>query len=148
MKTIVVGSDGSEGGWAALAFAAEEASMRHARLLVVTAWHTPPLVLAGVVAESGYYEDAVAEARQHALAVASDAVARVKEMAPSVECEAEVVEGQAAKAILEEAEDAVLLVVGSRGHGGFSGLLLGSTSQQVVQHAKCPVVVVPAEALE
>ncbi|MSY25421.1 MAG: universal stress protein, partial [Actinobacteria bacterium] len=51
-------------------------------------------------------------------------------------------EGNAARALLDAASDADLLVVGSRGHGGFTGVLVGSISQQSVQHATCPVVVV------
>ena len=61
--------------------------------------------------------------------------------------EAKLVEGGSSGAILEEARDADLVVVGSRGHGGFAGLLLGSVSGQVVHHATCPVVVVPAAAV-
>jgi nucleotide-binding universal stress UspA family protein len=53
-----------------------------------------------------------------------------------------VAEGNAARALLDASEDADLLVVGSRGHGGFTGVLVGSVSQQCVNHAKCPVVVV------
>lgn len=53
-----------------------------------------------------------------------------------------VAEGNAARALLDASEGADLLVVGSRGHGGFTGVLVGSVSQQCVNHAKCPVVVV------
>jgi nucleotide-binding universal stress UspA family protein len=52
--------------------------------------------------------------------------------------------GNASQALLHEAKGAALLVVGSRGRGGFTGLLLGSVSQQVAHHAPCPVVIVPA----
>ena len=144
MNTVVVGVDGSAGGTAALRYAAEEAAAKGARLRVVAAYSVPPLVVAGVAAESGFFEEAKSESRQHAVAAAAQAIAYAKESYPMLECEEKVVAGQPAKAILELAKDASLIVVGSRGHGGFSGLLLGSVSQQVVQHAPCPVVVVPS----
>jgi nucleotide-binding universal stress UspA family protein len=59
-----------------------------------------------------------------------------------MECEGIAVEGQAADVLLQEAQDADLLVVGNRGRGGFASLLLGSVSQQVVHHASCPVIIV------
>jgi nucleotide-binding universal stress UspA family protein len=144
MKTIVVGVDGSEGGKAALEFAAEEAALRGARLKVVTAWEIPPAVVAGLAADSGFFDQSMIEARQHAEAIVAEAAARATQLQPSVVLEPRVVEGHEVKALLEEAKDATLIVVGSRGHGGFTGLLLGSISQQVVNHARCPVTVVPA----
>ena len=59
--------------------------------------------------------------------------------------ERRVVEGAAASVLVDESRDAELLVVGSRGHGGFAGLLLGSVSQQCAHHATCPVVIIPRE---
>jgi len=59
-----------------------------------------------------------------------------------MEVERRVVQGRAAAALVDESRDADLLVVGSRGHGGFAGLLLGSVSQQCAHHAACPVVIV------
>ena len=144
MKTIVVGVDGSAGGEAALDFAMAEAAAKQARLVIVSAHAVPPLVVAGVAAESGFFEPARSEAHEHAESVAAAAVARVREAQPTLECEEKVVAGQQAGAILDAAEGADLIVVGRRGHGGFAGLLLGSVSQQVVQHSHCPVVVVPS----
>lgn len=63
---------------------------------------------------------------------------------PEVDVQGELIEGRPASALLEAAGDADLLIVGSRGRGGFTGLLLGSVSAQCVHHAPCPVVVVPA----
>ena len=144
METVVVGVDGSEGASVALEFAAREAAMRNARLRIVAAWEIPPAVLASVVAGREFYE----ELQANALATVQAAVARVAELQPSVECEGRVVEGQAGNVLIDEAGDADLLVVGSRGHGGFRELLLGSVSRQVVQHAPCPVVVVPPAAVK
>jgi nucleotide-binding universal stress UspA family protein len=73
--------------------------------------------------------------------VADEALASVKKLQPSLDAEVLVVKGQPADALLEQS-DATLIVVGRRGLGGFRSLLLGSVSQQVVQHATCPVVVV------
>jgi nucleotide-binding universal stress UspA family protein len=139
METIVVGVDGSENGRAALEFAAKEAVLRGARLRIVGAWEIPPAALASVGLSRDFYD----EFEDQAVAVVRAAAARLTEVEPSVPYEERVVQGQAGNVLLEEAHDASLLVVGNRGHGGFRGLLLGSVSRQVVQHARCPVVVVP-----
>jgi nucleotide-binding universal stress UspA family protein len=139
MGIIVVGVDGSEGAAYALDYAIKEAAVHGFRLRVVSAWEIPPTVLASVVASKEFYE----EFRNNAVAVAEEAAARVTELEPSVEHEELVVEGQAAKALLANAEDADLMVVGRRGHGSFREMLLGSISRQVVVHAKCPLVIVP-----
>lgn len=143
MGVVVVGVDGSKNAEAALDFAVEEARMRGALLQIVVAWHIPPVVIAGVAAEAGFYQTAAAESRSNAEDIAAAAVASLSESAPSVSHEIRVVMGTPAQVLLEQAEGASLLVVGARGTGGFAGLLLGSASQQVVQHAPCPVVVVP-----
>jgi len=76
----------------------------------------------------------------------ADALAASTDVAsyPGVPITQEVVEGHAAKVLLDAVTGSDLLVVGTRGHGGFAGTLLGSVSQHVVSHASCPVVVVPA----
>lgn len=138
MNTIVVGVDGSAHGEVALEFAAHEAALRKARLLVVGAWESPM-----IVAPVGVYPiEAFQSLRDDLESIVQAAVARVAELEPSVTCEGRVVEGQPAAVLLREADDAEMVVVGSRGHGGFASLLLGSVSQQMVQHAPCPVVVV------
>jgi len=141
METIVVGTDGSEGAAAAVAFAAGEAALRAARLRIVSAWEIPVVAYGGGFAPPLDAEtlDAL---RARANQVAEDALAAAKSVQPSLEGEALAVEGQPAEVLLEQAADAELIVVGNRGLGGFKSLLLGSISQQVVHHATCPVVVV------
>ena len=140
-QTIVVGVDGSDGGAAALEFAAAEAALRETRLRIVSAWEIPVAAYgAGGVPP---LDPAALEAfRLRAEQVADEAVTTVKRLQPSVEVEALTVTGQPADALLANAADADLIVVGRRGLGGFKSLLLGSVSQQVVHHASCPVVVV------
>jgi nucleotide-binding universal stress UspA family protein len=141
METIVVGVDGSEGGAAALEFAAGEAAFRGARLRIVSAWEVPAAAYGGGFApplDPATWDSFRVGAQQ----VADDALAKVKKLQPSLEGEALAVKGQPADVLLEQGADAALIVVGRRGLGGFRSLLLGSVSQQVVQHATCPVVVV------
>jgi nucleotide-binding universal stress UspA family protein len=142
LETIVVGVDGSEGGAAALEFAAREAAFRGARLRVVSAWQMP--VMAAHARDFGPPMDAATWDAFSVAAqqVADDAFAESKKLHPSLEGEALGVPGQPADALLEQSAGATLIVVGRRGLGGFKSLLLGSVSQQVVQHAACPVVVV------
>jgi nucleotide-binding universal stress UspA family protein len=136
---IVVGVDGSHHAERALEFAAEEARRRDAAVHVVTAWHVPAAVYGPGFAPtaSPSVEDATRELAEQVAARAAESLrARGREVETSV-CHA-----QAADALIEESRGADLLVVGSRGHGGFSGLLLGSVGQQCAHHASCPTVVV------
>ena len=141
MDTIVVGVDGSACARAALGFAAHEAGLRKARLRVVSAWDTAPAVYSGGFAP-GFDQETIDAFRESAETVVRDALAEAKRLEPGLETEGQTREGQAAEVLLEEARDAVLIVVGNRGRGGFASLLLGSVSQQVVHHAPCPVLVV------
>jgi nucleotide-binding universal stress UspA family protein len=138
MDRIVVGVDGSESSQAALVWALEEGRVRSAQVDVVTAWHEPYVAptMAAVVPDPAVFSEAAERTLDRAVDDAGSA-------AEGVTIERHVVRGNAASALLEVAEGAALLVVGSRGRGGFAGLLLGSISQQVVHHASCPVVVVP-----
>jgi nucleotide-binding universal stress UspA family protein len=144
METIVVGVDGSEGGSAALEFAAEEAALRQARLRIVSAWEVPVAAYGGFAPPVG--AETLDAFRIRAQQVADDAAASVKKLQPSLDVEALEVMGQPADALLEQAAGATLIVVGRRGLGGFKSLLLGSVSQQVVHYASCPVVVVQQPA--
>lgn len=136
---IVVGVDGSEGSEAALRWALDEARRRECRLDLVHVWHVP---YAGEV--SGLVMGELSERLEHQ---AREVVRSVMEKSvgedPGVEVVPMVTEGATAEALLDAARDADLLVVGSRGLGGFKSLLLGSVSTVCVHHATCPVVVVP-----
>jgi nucleotide-binding universal stress UspA family protein len=139
VSTIVVGIDGSPGARTALRFALHEAQLRGADLRVVAAWQLPAMAYAGGVGPGD--PELYGELEHAARGNATYALERVD--AGGVEITTVVREGSAAHVLLEEAADADLLVVGSRGLGGFRGLLLGSVSQQCAHHAPCPLVIVP-----
>jgi nucleotide-binding universal stress UspA family protein len=136
---IVVGVDGSDQSLCALSWAAQEARVRRTPLHVVTAYTIPVFAASSMDAGYATLDDQVI--REGAEAVLQQAVARIAdydvEVHPSVET------GDAAGVLLDLSEEAELLVVGSRGRGGFVGRLLGSVSSAVPAHAKCPTVTVP-----
>jgi nucleotide-binding universal stress UspA family protein len=140
-RLVVVGVDGSDCSRGALRFAADEAQMRGARLRIVCAWSVPAMAYAG-------FAPSIDRAifRQAAASVATDAANEAHEMAPDLEIDAMMPEGQPAAALLSAAEKADLLIVGSRGHGGFARLLLGSVSQQLAHHAPCPITIIHSTA--
>jgi nucleotide-binding universal stress UspA family protein len=140
MSTIVVGVDGSEGSTKALRFALDEAQQRGANLKVVGAWHIPAIVYEAGWVPANVDLEAYPKFSQEALDKAlADADADVS----GVEVTTVVHKGQAADVLCAEAKGADLLVVGSRGLGGFRGLMLGSVSQQCAQHTPCPLAIVP-----
>lgn len=154
MGTIVVGIDGSPQSLAALGFALAEARLRGARLVALHAWVLPlteapgPFLLevpgrAGPPLEQ--LREELGREAERRLAAALDAVAGE---AGGVVVERRVVEGPAAAALVEASEGADLLVVGSRGHGGLRGALLGSVGEQCARHARCPVAIVPLPGAE
>ena len=132
---VVVGSDGSESALRALGFAVERAAQRDVPLRVLRAWEppgdrwVPPDFDPEQVAAS---ERAAAEAE----------LAPWRESFPDVPVEIEAVPGSASALLVEASRSAQLVVVGSRGRGGLRGMLLGSVSQQLIQHSHCPVAVV------
>jgi len=136
MRTIVVGVDGSPCSVDALRWAVDEADRDQARAVAVLAWTLPRV---STMHEALNMVDIDFEQDAHA---ALDATVREALSEREAEIERVVVESPAAAALIAAARGADLLVVGSRGHGGFTGLLLGSVSQQVAAHAPCPVVVV------
>jgi nucleotide-binding universal stress UspA family protein len=151
MARIVVGVDGSPGGRSALRWAVAEARVRGAPLHVVHAWMVPlidalPEPWAVGAPSLGPSDDEVHDHLEAAARNLLDAcVDEARSAEPDVDVQGELVEGRPAGALLEAAGGADLLVVGSRGRGGFAGLLLGSVSAQCVHHAPCPVVVVPQD---
>jgi nucleotide-binding universal stress UspA family protein len=142
---IVVGVDGSEQARPALAWALEEARLRSWAVTAVHAYTIPPVLLspgpgplAPPVAPDAELLERSGEAAERVLERELDDADT-----QGVDVERRVVSGPAAEALLQAGRDADLLVVGTRGLGGFKGLLLGSVSHQVTNHAPCPVVVVP-----
>jgi nucleotide-binding universal stress UspA family protein len=139
MATIVVGVDGSDGAQEALRVALEEAKLRGARLRVISAWHISTMAFG----TGGLIPDINPTLFEESTNVALDAaIAALGEHAHGVEIERVVRRGQAAQVLVDEARGADLLFVGSRGHGGIAGLLLGSVSHQCAMYAPCPVVIV------
>lgn len=128
-KTIVVGFDGSEGARKALAWGAEEARCRGGELRVVRAWTS---------GEFGTDDD---QSQATAKALEADVNAVLGEHS-GVKCSLTTRQGHAAKVLVDESEGADVLVVGSRGHGGFVGLLVGSVSQYVSSHSAAGAVVI------
>ncbi len=136
---VVVGIDGSDGARVALRWAAQEAARHGVLLRVVHGWD-PSVISSSATTNGAMNDDQLAMAADQFLTRFVEDV--LGPLQPEVECLA--VPAPAAEALLWEARDAALLVVGSRGRGGFAGLLLGSVSRQCVNHAPCPVAVVPA----
>jgi nucleotide-binding universal stress UspA family protein len=139
--TVVVGVDDSAGARKALAWAAEQALRSDATLRVV---HAYQLNLAWI--DAGHPDLPMWEkrAQERGLEVVETVVDDILGTGRPRGVQLCAVEGDPAAVLLAEAEHADLVVVGSRGRGGVAGLLLGSVSQRLAQHAACPVVIVPA----
>ncbi len=137
---IVVGIDGSPAAQQALAWAADEARLRGSALRIVMAWDYPAYAYTGLV--NAPPEEALEAAAQAAF---DEAVAEATSAVDlsGLTVNTQLMHGTAASALLDASESAELLVVGTRGRGGFAGMLLGSVSRAVSSHASCPVVVVP-----
>jgi nucleotide-binding universal stress UspA family protein len=143
---IVVGFDGSEHSQTALNWAIEEARQRDGQLRLITAWNKPPMAWYPAVLETAAGEIAAEESPQR-IAESLQAEALKTAAGGGTTATGQVVHNDSpASAILDAAQDADLIVVGSRGHGGFPALHLGSVSTQVISHAPCPVLVVRPKA--
>lgn len=138
-KTVMVGVDGSPSSHKALQWAASEAADHRAELVVVNVWEHSLVVPGGGPSVS---EHELPDPNHH---TAEDLLTQIKGVLgedPQVRVQPVVKQGNPAKVLIEQSEDAQLLVVGTRGHGGFRGLVLGSVSQHVAAYAHCPVTVV------
>lgn len=135
-RRIVVGVDGSSSSREALRWAVRQAALTGSVVDAVIAWRDP----------SGYagYAWLIGDATYKDLAAKTlrETVDAVVTAGSGVTVRQHVVEGHPARILLDAAQGASLLVVGSRGHGGFIEMLLGSVSQHCVQHAPCPVVII------
>ena len=144
LNRILVGVDGSPHSRKALEWAGDEAAHHGSNLVVVTAYLAPPPPPSGPTSSVTEHiatspGEAAGETAERLL---MEAIRDVLGEDPPVLVQPRVREGNAAKALIDLSEDADLLVVGTRGHGGFAGMLLGSVSQNVAAYARCTVVVV------
>ena len=144
MPGIIVGIDGSDHSRHALEWAVREAAVRHAPLTVFTAqqaavgyWGSPVLYPGD--------EDLAEQGRKTAQEETDSVLEKIGSESRPSSVTVRAVTGLPAEALLEAAADADMIVVGSRGAGGFKRLLMGSVSTQVTHHAGCPVVVIPDE---
>jgi nucleotide-binding universal stress UspA family protein len=149
-QPIVVGVDGSAASAAALRWAVAEARLRGAPLRLVHAYQppmlpfaTPGIAGAAVPLPSDDVERLGTLAEEHGRSVLAEAVGELGSDADDLDVQQQLVEGPPATMLIAIARGAALLVLGSRGRGGFAGLLLGSVSQQCAQHPPCPVVILP-----
>ena len=144
MPGIIVGIDGSDHSRHALEWAVREAAVRQAPLTVFTVqqaavgyWGSPALYPGD--------EDLAEQGRKMAQEETDGVLEKIGSESRPSSVTVRAATGLPAEALLEAAADADLLVVGSRGAGGFKSLLMGSVSTQVTHHAPCPVVVIPDE---
>ena len=140
IKLIIAGVDGSETSRAAVEWAYDEAVHHDASLTVLMTWSAPLIPMTppyGTLPPEGYGK----QPREVALALLDNLTKNLGDGDSRVDVRTAIEEGNPAKILIERSKEADLLVVGSRGQGGFAGMLLGSVSQHLVTHAACPVVV-------
>ena len=137
---IVVGVDGSKSSEEALRWARFMAGVTGSPITAVAAWHEATGA-AGMAAIAGAALPADRDPAAETARMLADTLGAVLGDG-SGDVETSVREGSAAKVLLEASDGARMLVVGSRGHGGFTGLLLGSVSTACAEHASCPVLVI------
>jgi nucleotide-binding universal stress UspA family protein len=137
---IVVGVDGSDEARRALLWACSEAQVHAAPVLVVHVWHYPYGI--APAAATATREELRASFKRDAEEVLAKEVTTARET--GAEVSSMLLEGSPTDQLVRAAQPGDLLVVGSHGRGGFTGLLLGSVGQQCAHHARCPIVIVPS----
>jgi len=138
-RKIVVGVDGSDSSKAALRWAVRQAELTGSSVEAVIAWHYP-VMMGGF--GYGPVSAMVLNFDEIAAKTLADVIAEVVDPQSRVPISSTVQEGHPAQVLLHAADGADLLVVGSRGHGGFASALLGSVSQHCAHHAPCPLLIV------
>jgi nucleotide-binding universal stress UspA family protein len=138
-RRIIVGVDGSESSLRALEWAARQAELTGWLLEVITTWEWPTSYGWAFPLPSDY------SPKVDAQTLVDGVVTKLRESHPKLDVTTAVVEGHPAPVLIDASRMAELLVVGSRGHGEFAGMLLGSVSEHCVTNAHCPVVVIRQE---
>jgi nucleotide-binding universal stress UspA family protein len=131
---VVVGVDGSPASLAALRWATRQAQLTESDIEAIITWHIPTQYGNDFYGDSQDWAEIAVRTMEDAIKEAGDGSLWTGTQS--------IVEGHPAHVLVTASADASLVVVGSRGHGGFAGLLLGSVSEYVIAHATCPVVVV------
>jgi nucleotide-binding universal stress UspA family protein len=139
---ILLACDGSPAGEPAVGFAFQEAALRGEPLVALHVWRDPASSGPGDILFPVQDTSLVQSDEERVLA---EALAGWRDKFPDVSVQRQVVHGRVRRTIIEATEQAQLAVMGSRGAGGFAGLLLGSVSQAVLHHAACPLVIVPSD---
>ncbi|RZU11293.1 nucleotide-binding universal stress UspA family protein [Kribbella rubisoli] len=137
--TVIVGVDGSKASAKAIDFAFDQAESLHAQVVAIHAWTSPFLTYADGASMLQFDEEQI---REESRLLVAESVAGAAADHPDVKWTTELALGSAAEALVRRSASAELVVVGSRGRGGFSGLVLGSVSQSVLHHVHSPIAVV------
>jgi nucleotide-binding universal stress UspA family protein len=138
-RTIVVGIDGSQASREALRWACEEASLRQQHVLALAVWNVFPVTTDPMLGTAAF--EAI-DAERTTKDTLSQFVTDVRQQHPDIDVNPRVIAGHPAEQLSTLSVGAAMVVVGAQGHGGFLGMLLGSTSRHVLNHSHCTVVVV------
>jgi nucleotide-binding universal stress UspA family protein len=144
MPGIVVGVDGSPNSERALDWAMREAAAVHVPVTVITVHEVPKSYWGGIPVVGPADEALLEKLRQAAEEMTQQALGRLGD-AGAVSAAVRAVNGFVVKELVDASEDADLLVLGARSHTGFTRLVMGSASGEIVQHSACPVVIVPGQ---